>query len=161
MTEEIDWGRPPRPLELDRLNFFVGDWESEDTHYPMPWAPQLSSGKSHHSFKRALDGYCFLSDYSGELPFGDLKGHGMWFYDSSQKIYRIAWYDSYANFLDGKGHFEAEDRFVFHYNYRMAGQDVSERHTLLLVSPSRFEHRIETLLEGKYQLTSELRYHRC
>lgn len=160
MEETTDWGRPPRPIELDRLHFLLGDWESEDTHYPMPWAPQPANGNSRHSFKLALDGYCLLSDYSGQLPFGDLKGHGMWFFDSSKHHYRIVWYDSYANFLEGEGLFEADDRFVFHYQYRMAGQDVRERHTIFLLSPQHFEHRIETLLEGSYQLTSELSYRR-
>ncbi|HEY3352899.1 MAG TPA: hypothetical protein VGQ83_06595 [Polyangia bacterium] len=158
---EIDWGRPLPPPELARLEFLLGDWVSEDVHHPMPWAPRPARGASRLSFRRALDGYCFLTDYAGQMPFGELKGHGVWFYDVARGHYRVLWYDNWANFLDGSGAFAADGAFVIRYAYRMEGQDVRERHTLLPAPPDGFEHRIETELDGRFRPTSELRYRRA
>jgi hypothetical protein len=127
----------------------------------MPWAPEPATGTSRHSFRRALDGYCFLSDYAGQMPFGDLKGHAIWFFDNARRAYRIVWYDNYANFLDGHGDFAPDGRFVIDYEYRMAGQEVHERHAIQVSAPDRYEHRIETLLDGEFRPTSELRYRRA
>jgi len=154
------WSRPKPSPELSRLEALVGVWVSEDRHYPMPWMPQGGTGKSRCVFEDALDGYAFLNDTFSQTPFGPIKGHGIWYFDSDTQLFRVSWYDNFANHLQGEGGFDPQGRLVLTYRYRMAGQDIQERHTFYFLDPEHFRHEIETFLDGRFQITSELKYRR-
>jgi hypothetical protein len=105
--------RPPK--EPERLAPMEGEWASEDVHYPMPWAPEGGNSRSHGIFRKALDGYCYFHDYEGETPFGNVKGHGIWSYDTEHKKFRVQWFDNFSNLLNGEGYFEDEALLVVEY----------------------------------------------
>lgn len=155
-----DWQRPKPAPELNKLEPLIGEWESIDKHYPMPWAPQGGKGQSKTNFFKALDGYCYLSDVSSETPFGIIKGHGIWFYDSAVNKYKIQWYDNFANHLQGKGDFINDDLLVFELRYCMGNTDIVERHTIKNIAKDSYDFIIETLLDGAFKLTSESKYKR-
>jgi hypothetical protein len=156
-----DWSRPPRPAELDRLDAFAGEWISVDEHRPTPWAPDGGPGASRHRLRRALDGYAFLSDFEGETPFGGITGHAVWFFDRESGSYRVFWYDNFANALRGEGGFAPDGTLVMTYRYRMAGEDVLERHSMRLAGADGWTQTIENWLEGRYQVASTLRWRRA
>lgn len=156
-----DWSRPPRAAELDRLDAFAGDWISDDEHRPTPWAPEGGEGRSRHRLRRALDGYGFLSDFQGETPFGRIDGHAVWYFDREAGRYRVFWYDSFANALQGDGAFEPDGTLVMTYRYRMGGEDVLERHTMRVLGPDRWEQVIENWLDGAFRVASTLSWRRA
>lgn len=155
-----DWSRPPVPPELARLEAFAGSWVSQDEHAPTPWAEQGGTGRSRHRLRHALDGYCFLSDFEGETPFGAIRGHAFWFYDRERARFGIRWYDNFANLLEGEGSFHADGSLRISYRYRMGGADVEERHRLELQGPDAYRLTIENLIDGEWRVTSVQRYRR-
>lgn len=154
-----DFSRPEPSKELEKLKMLEGDWESHDTHYPLPWMPDGGTGKSKNSFHEALDGYGFLADYNGSTPFGSIKGHGIWFYDSERNQYKIQWYDNFGNHISGNGNFE-NDQFIFDMRYRMGGEDIFEQHTIKDIKDNSYLYVIEIEVDGKLCKSSELRYQR-
>ncbi len=155
-----EWDRPAPDAHLERLGALVGHWCSRDEHFPMPWAPNGGKGESSQWFRHALDGYCFLADLDGQTPFGPLKGHAIFYADKETGRLRAFWYDTFANALDGEGGFDSEGRFVMEYGYRMAGADQRERHTIEMGGPDTYEHRIEIVVDGRFQLAAVLRFRR-
>jgi hypothetical protein len=156
-----DWSRPPVPPELDRLEAFAGEWVSEDEHAPTPWAPEGGPGRSRHVLRRALDGYCFVSDFEGETPFGAIRGHAFWFWDRERSRYGIRWYDSFANLLEGDGAFRDDGALAVTYRYRMAGADVDERHLLEPLGPHAYRLTIENVVDGVWRVASVQRYRKA
>lgn len=154
-----EWERPKPSNELEKLETFIGEWISEDIHYPMPWMSEGGKGKSRNIFRKALDGYCFLADFSSETPFGTIKGHGIWFFDSKQSKFKVQWYDNFANHLEGEGNFLDVNTLVIQYRYCMGGQDILERHTSKIVDADNYDYIIETFLDGEFRLTTESKYH--
>jgi hypothetical protein len=155
-----DWSRPPVPEELIRLERFAGEWISHDEHAPTPWAAQGGSGRSRHHLRRALDGYCFISDFEGETPFGKILGHAIWFWDREQRRYGVRWYDNFANLLEGEGNFRSDDALVITYRYRMDGTDVDERHLLEPLAPDAYRLTIENVIDGDWRVASVQQYRR-
>lgn len=156
-----DWSRPPVPPELDRLEALAGEWVSEDEHAPTPWAEAGGTGRSRHVLRRALGGYCFVSDFEGETPFGQILGHALWFYDREKGRYGIRWYDSFANLLEGEGAFQGDGALVVAYRYRMGGTDVDERHRFEPLPPDGYRLTIENVIDGAWRVTSVQRYRRA
>lgn len=156
----IDWERPKPAPELKKLEPLVGEWESIDEHTPSPWASEGGKGRSKIKIYKALDDYCYLLDFFSETPFGDFKGHGIWFYDSEERNYRQQWYDSFGNHVQGIGNFIGDDVLQFEIKYRMQNNDVVERHTIKNISKDSYDQIIETLLEGEFKLSTESKYKR-
>lgn len=154
-----DFNRPSPSKELEKLKVLLGDWESCDKHYPLPWMPDGGTGTSKNSFHEALDGYGYLVDYTGDTPFGSIKGHGIWFYESEYKAYKIQWYDNFGNHVQGNGNFK-DGQFVFDMRYRMDGEDIFERHTIKDIKADSYLYIIEIEIDGKLRKSSELHYHR-
>jgi len=48
-------------------------------------APAGGKSLNRSVFRKAVDGYCYLHDYWGETPSGNVKGHGIRSYDPEQK----------------------------------------------------------------------------
>ncbi len=153
-----DWSRPPVPKELNRLEPFAGEWVSHDEHAPTPWAEQGGSGRSRHQLRRALDGYCFVSDFEGETPFGPIRGHAFWFYDREKGRYGVRWYDNFANLLEGEGGFRDDGALIVTYRYRMGGADVDERHVLEPLAPDAYRLTIENIVDGAWRVASVQHY---
>jgi hypothetical protein len=155
-----DWSRPPRAGELELLEPFCGEWVSEDEHLSTPWATAGGTGRSRLDFHTGLHGYCLVSDYEGDTPFGTINGHGVWYFDRERGKYRVFWYDTFSNALDGEGDFEVDGSLVMTYRYRMAGEEILERHTMRLTGPDAMEQEIANRLDGQYRVASKLHWRR-
>lgn len=112
-----EWYERPSPSEkLKLLEVFTGRWESCDIHEPMPWMKDGGMGKTINTFSSALDDFCYLCDICADTPFGDLKGHGIYFYDVETKQFRIEWYDNFGNHMTGSGDFIEETALLRWWN---------------------------------------------
>lgn len=93
-VEQIAQYAPNRPPELDRLNMFVGDWQTTGTiELAMLDEPIATSGRNHAEW--ILDG-CVVEDQS-DLdmgPFGRVKGKTLWAWDPALGKYRMWWFDT-------------------------------------------------------------------
>lgn len=150
--------RPERPSELDKLDVFIGEWVSVDKHHPMEWMKEGEKGSTKEIFKRALDGYCFLTDIEAETPFGNIKGHGFTFFDKLINKFRFEWFDNFGNHISGVGSFTDDQTYEVVAKYTMNGVEVIEKHTDRLANENEKVHIIGTLTNNGYELSSELYY---
>ncbi len=156
MSEWYD--RPEIPIELNKLDIFTGNWISHDKHHPVEWMKKGGIGSTKEYFRRSLDGYCFITDIEADTPFGNIKGHGFTFFDKDTNKYHLEWFDNFGNHIIGEGHLINEHTYVLIEKYSMNGVSVVERHTDKLINENEKIHIIETLINDKYELTSELYY---
>lgn len=155
------YDRPEPSQELKSLEPFCGRWVSVDQHESMPWMADGGTGLTRNHFRKALDDFCYLTDIEADTPFGNIKGHGMIFYDREAGKFRIAWYDNFGNLMTGEGDYDPSDRsLILVEKYRMNGVDVKERHIDRIVDENHYTHIVETMLDGEYKLTSILNYRR-
>ncbi len=156
------YDRPEPSAELSKLEPFAGEWTSVDRHEAMPWMKEGGAGHTRNRFRRALDGFCYLTDIEADTPFGKIKGHGLIFFDTELDKFRIEWYDNFGNHMSGDGDYdESRQSLVLVEHYRMGGVDVVERHTSKLIDADHYRHIVETLVDGEFRLTSTLEYERA
>ena len=87
---------------MDRLDFFIGDWNLE---YKIPKSrfSEAATGTGSGTFRRALNDKYVYFDYSSSLTTGDEEGHGIIAWD--QKIYRYWWFEDSGCFSEAAGDF--------------------------------------------------------
>lgn len=93
--------KPQRPVELDRLNAFAGDWESE-AEMTIPGLDEVITGKGSSSATWECDGMMLVerSDFEmGEL--GSMSGITVYTWDPKSKVYRAWWFNSWGEFAAG------------------------------------------------------------
>lgn len=92
--EEMKAQMPQRPVELDRLDQFVGKWRADgEGKFAMLDEPLKISGTS----EAAWEGdrwYVVVRGVMNMEHFGDSQGHETWTYDTHDKVYRSTWVDS-------------------------------------------------------------------
>ncbi|MFQ5589764.1 MAG: DUF1579 family protein [Phycisphaerae bacterium] len=103
--EQLKEMMPERPIELDKLAMFLGEWEgtSETTLCVLD---EPLSGTGSRTMEWTLDKRYLVEhgDYDmGEL--GKMKGVGLWTYDPKAKKYRIWWFDSQGGTARGTATF--------------------------------------------------------
>ena len=92
--EEMKAMMPERPAELDRLNMFVGKWQSEgQATMAMLDEPLETSGTSEAKWD---DSRWFVVERGAfhMADFDEMTGLGAWTYDPKGKVYRSTWIDS-------------------------------------------------------------------
>lgn len=97
-----------RPAELDRLDAFAGQWDSECT-MKMPMLDReeplkaWGSGESHWNTDKTY----LVGDSTFTMEeFGEMYGHETWSYDSKAKLYRSTWTDSMGSTGTGTGRYD-------------------------------------------------------
>ncbi|MCC7291014.1 MAG: DUF1579 family protein [Phycisphaerales bacterium] len=114
---------PPRPAELDKLNVFVGTWESTG-EMRMAGSDEVMQHKGTNTVSWDCDNRVlferFEASMEGESPF---KGIGVWSYDSGSGRYRIYWFDSFGSTNTGWAtHDEKTDTWHFKGQGNMGGK---------------------------------------
>jgi len=104
--EEMKAHMPKRPVELDRLNAFVGTWEHEGVaKFSCLDQPLKTSGRSEIKW----EGNRWYLVGNGEMKmenFDDTRMSEMWTYDIHAKKYRSSWADSMGMMGSGSGTFD-------------------------------------------------------
>lgn len=93
--EEMKAMTPQRPVELDKLNAFVGEWEFEgEMTFAFLDQPIETSGTN--SVHWAGNNWFLISDGIFNMTGfdNDMHGHETWTYDTHAKKYRTTWTDS-------------------------------------------------------------------
>jgi hypothetical protein len=144
--QKHDWqtmAPPPRAAELDRLDKWVGSWESTG-ECTMAGAekPMKCTGKNTVAWD--CDNRVLVEHFEGQMEGSDskFKGIGIWTWDSRMNKYRIWWFDSFGEASDGVATYnEKEDIWNFHASGRnpMTGKPSYMTGTMKMTSPSTME----------------------
>ena len=92
--EQIREFQPEKPQELDRLNMFLGDWETTGTiKLAMLDEPFATSGRNKAAW--SLDGHVLEDVADLDMgPFGRVSGKTLWTWDPAMGKYRMWWFDT-------------------------------------------------------------------
>ncbi len=92
--EKMKAEMPKRPAELDRLDAFVGNWESEGS-VKFAFLDQSLKMTGRSQIVWGPDRWFLIEDDKGEMQeLGPYQGHGMWNYDAKARKYRMAMTDT-------------------------------------------------------------------
>ncbi len=93
-VEEMKAMMPERPVELDKLNAFVGEWEfTGEANFAFLEEPLQASGTNEAHWEG--DNRFIVSRGVFTMGgLGEMTGHETWTYDTHSKKYRSTWTDS-------------------------------------------------------------------
>ena len=106
----------------DDFDFWVGDWTVQ-------W--RTADGRDatgSNRIRRTLDGCAIVEEFDG-APGGPLKGISVSVYDAARKVWRQAWVDNQASYLDFEGGRvdDGPSRLVLSRSAMVNGQPVRQR----------------------------------
>jgi hypothetical protein len=109
-VEEMKKQIPARPVELDRLDAFVGKWTyTGEARTPMLDEPLQTSGTG----ETRWDGdkwFTVSHDVMTMEPLGEMKSLSTWTYDVKSKKYRSTWVDSMGMTGMGVGTYDEDSK---------------------------------------------------
>lgn len=135
--------------ELKKLDYFVGTWTAEGTISPGPWGAGgkfTSTGSDEWSM-----GNFFLvghSDYKMPAELGgDGKGMRLMGYDAEHGVYTYDAYNSQGRRELAQGTLSS-DTWTWKSSQTYNGQDIQQRSTIKMVSPTSYTLKYEVSIDG-------------
>ncbi len=117
--EDLQRMKPQRPVELDKLEGFVGDWSWEG-ETRVSGLDQVLSFTGSSQARLEGDGWFLVTEEIGDMEgFGKTHGKGLWAYDVRSKKFRTSWVDSAGSIATGVAwHDEAKDKWYLRVKTR-------------------------------------------
>lgn len=136
----------PKPAaEHQKLNYFVGTWEGEETLYPSEFT-KGGKGKSTSNYSWTLDGFFLIDNYeyisSPDPMMQGYKGQGLIGYDMENKGYKMWWFDNMGHGSEASGSWRG-DNLIFESEMVYQGKPIKEKFSFLIMTPSKFKFMIE------------------
>lgn len=151
------WGQmaPPKPgAEVKKLDYFVGTWNTEGTVAQGPWG----AGGKFTSTDTAdwMPGSFFVETHSDiKMPAelgGESKGVSYMGYDTDQNTYTVDDFTDTGRHDVSKGAFTT-DTWTFNSSATYGGQEVKQRMTLKVASPTSYTMKFEVSIDGTNWMT--------
>lgn len=99
--EDLKNMKPQRPAELDRLNMFVGKWESTGD-MKMGRMDEPIKGKGANEGTWECEKMVVTIKETWEMEdVGTYNGTGLWMWDAKAKKYRSTWADNHGSIASG------------------------------------------------------------
>jgi hypothetical protein len=135
--------------ELKKLDYFVGTWTAEGTISPGPWG---SGGKfTSTGTDEWTMGNFFLVGHSDFKMPADLGGDGkamrLMGYDSEHSVYTYDAYNSQGRREVAQGTLSG-DTWIWKSSQTYSGQDIQQRMTIKMVSPTSYTLRYEVSIDS-------------
>ena len=140
-VEQMKAMTPQRPVELDKLNAFVGEWEFEGTS-TFAFLDQPLEATGTNSAHWAGNNSYLISDGIFKMTgFDDaMHGHETWTYDTHSKKYRTTWTDSMGGTGTGTARFDekSDTWYMDARAYTPFGKSTMKGH-VKFINPSTME----------------------
>ncbi len=140
---------PPMPKaqpEHQKLQYFVGEWNSEGETKASPFGP---AGKFSSTDHNQMLGDFFLAIHSeGSGPMGSIKEVGVMGYDSKAKKYTYDAFNSMGEHSTATGTISGNTWTWQSAEQEMGGKKVKGRFTLKEVSPTSYTYTFENSVDG-------------
>jgi hypothetical protein len=135
--------------EVKKLDYFAGTWSAEGTISPGPWGAGgkfTSTGSSEW-----MPGNFFLIGHDDfKMPAelgGDGKGVRIMGYDTEHNVYTADSYNSQGRRDTAQGTLSG-DTWAWKSSHTYDGQDIQERSTIKVVSPTSYTMKYEVSMDG-------------
>lgn len=140
----------PKPgPEVKKLDYFVGTWTTEGTVAPGPWG----TGGKFTSIETGewMEGNFFVVSHSDfKMPpelGGDGKETAIMGYDTQQNVYIYEGFNSQGQHESSKGTVSG-DTWTWTSEANYDGQDVKQKMTMKVLSPSSYSMKFEVSMDG-------------
>lgn len=146
---------PSKPgPEVKKLDYFVGTWTTDGTIAQGPWG---SGGKfTATDTMEWMDGGFFLVGHSDfKMPpelGGDGKATSFMGYDTDQNTYTYNEFNSQGRRETSKGTFNG-DTWTWTSTANYGGQEINQRMTIKIVSPTSHTMKYEVSIDGTNWMT--------
>jgi len=125
----------PKPApEMERLNFYLGEWDYTETYGKAPNAPKNTGV---YTSKLGPGGNSLINTFHSQGPVGDFEGLQVFTWDPKEKAYKMY---VFGNNLPGAlvetGVFEG-DTLVFRSEITMPGATMKLRNTTRVAEPGK------------------------
>lgn len=147
------WANPqhtemPKPgSEVQKLDWFVGDWKSEGEMKEGPWGPggKFTGEDKCEWFAGKWQIVCKMK---GKGPMGEMQGLGISGYDTEGKAY--TWYgiDSMGMADSARGNVSGQT-WTYQSKSSMMGKTIHGRYTMNVTGPDSYTWKYETSEDGK------------
>ncbi|UCE59693.1 MAG: DUF1579 family protein [Phycisphaerales bacterium] len=108
--EDIKNMTPERPVEIDKLEMFVGTWETE-AEMNMSGLDEVLTGTGVGTMSWKADKRYLVEESEFDMgELGKMSGMGMWTYDPKSRKYRNYWFDSHGSVGRGTSKYCEESR---------------------------------------------------
>jgi Protein of unknown function (DUF1579) len=142
-----------RSPELDKLNYFVGAWNSQGEMKPGPMGPGGRMTMTEHN--AWMDGGFFLilrSEFN-MAPLGNGSAIAFMGYDPERKVYTYDEFDSMGRAEHSVGALDG-NTWTWTRDERVDGKDVKARYVMQVISPSAYAFRFDLSPDGIHWNTS-------
>lgn len=143
----------PKPSpEIEKLTkWMVGTWQSEENFAPAPefGMPNAGKGRGISVVKLGPGGFSLIDDYKSRNIMGRFAGHGVTYWDPTEKAYKSFWIDS----MSGKGEtqtgkWEGND-LVFVGESEMGGKKVQTLSKITNITPTSYTFKLGNSASGE------------
>jgi len=142
-------GAPKPGPEVKKLDYFVGTWTSDATIAQGPWG--VGGKFSSTETSEWMDGNFFVVSHSDfKMPAelgGDGKEMSIMGYDTQQNVYIYEGFNSQGHHESSKGTVSG-DTWTWTSEANYDGQDVKQRSTMKILSPTSFSMKFEVSMDG-------------
>lgn len=141
-------GAKPGP-ELKKLDYFVGTWTTDGTIAQGPWG---MGGKfsSTDTTEWMPGGFFVVGHADFKMPpelGGDGKATSFMGYDTDENVYTFDEFNSQGRREVSKGTLK-DDTWTWNSSQNYAGQDIKQKLTLKIVSPTSYNLKFEISIDG-------------
>jgi hypothetical protein len=125
----------PSAAEMERLKFYLGEWDYTETYPKSPFAPNGGKNTGVYTSKLGPGGQSLVNSFHSQGPVGDFEGLIVMTWDARDKAYKAY---VFGNGIPGAivetGQFEG-DVLVYRFEFPVEGGSVKLRNVTRVTGP--------------------------
>jgi len=125
----------PGAAEMERLKFYLGEWDYTETYPKSPFAPSGGKNTGVYSSKLGPGGQSLVNSFHSQGPVGDFEALIVMTWDAREKAYKAY---VFGNGIPGAvvetGQFE-DDALVYRFEFPVEGGSVKLRNVTRVTGP--------------------------
>src|ERR1700740_2701058 len=125
----------PGAAEMERLKFYLGEWDYTETYPKSPFAPSGGKNTGVYSSKLGPGGQSLVNSFHSQGPVGDFEALIVMTWDAREKAYKAY---VFGNGIPGAvvetGQFE-DDALVYRFEFPVEGGSVKLRNVTRVPGP--------------------------
>jgi len=138
----------PGVAEMERLKFYVGEWDYTETYPKSPFAPNGGKNTGVYTSKLGPGGQSIVNSFHSQGPVGDFEGLIVMTWDAREKAYKAY---VFGNGIPGAvvetGQFE-DGALVYRFEFPAEGGSVKLRNVTRVTGPG-------TLVSEEFMTTKD------
>lgn len=136
-------GMPQAGPEIQKLQYFAGEWTGEETYGKSQFMPEGGKGTAHSRSEMVLGGMFLETIHHSAMEGGfEYEGRGLYTWDAEEKVYRMWWFDNIGGHGDQPGTWDG-DTLSFVGEEMHEGKPLKTYYTWKFKSEDEFDFTIE------------------